>query len=226
MTAIEQQHPEAEVEEVSDDTALEVPTVGVRRILLGNRWAFLLDVVLPLAGFQLLIWRGVSAAAALSATAIFPVAGTLGGWVRERRTDVLGIISLLFIAAGLIASLVTGDPRLNLMKGSLLTGAFGLAFLGSLFLPRPLAFYLGRQMMTGGEPALIARWDALWQYRGFREGNRVVSTAWGCGLLIEAGLRIVLALGLPTSAFMLVWPLVSYGIYAALLAWTVAYARR
>jgi hypothetical protein len=73
----------------------------------------------------------------------------------------LGIISLLFIAAGLIATLVTGNPRLTLMTGSLLTGLFGLAFLGSLLLPCPLAFYLGRQMMTGGKPELVARWDGL-----------------------------------------------------------------
>lgn len=60
------------------------------------------------------------------------------------------IISLLFIAAGLIATLVTGNPRLTLMKRSLLTGLFGPAFLDSLFLPCLLSFYLGRQMMTGG----------------------------------------------------------------------------
>jgi hypothetical protein len=208
------------------ETTPEVPTVGAFQVLLGNRWAVLLDVVLPFAGYQLLVGRGVPTVVALSATAIFPLAGTLGGWLRERRPDTLGIISVVFIAAGLIATLLTGNPRLMLMKGSLLTGVFGLAFLGSLLLPRPLAFYLGRQMMTGGKPELMARWDVLWQYPGFRDGNRVVSVVWGCGLVLEALLRILLALSLSTSMFLLVWSVLSYGIYATLLVWTVSYARR
>jgi len=62
-----------------------------------------------------------------------------------------------------------------LLKGSLFTGVFGLAFLGSLLRPRPLAFHLGRQLMTGGDAGRIARWDALWRYARFRRGLRVVS---------------------------------------------------
>lgn len=207
------------------DTAPEVPTVGVLQVLLGNRWALLLDVVLPFAAYQVLVGRGVPVVPALSATAVFPLVATLGGWVRERKPDTLGIITLVLIAAGLISTLITGNARLTLMKGSLFTAAFGLAFLGSLLLPRPLAFYLGRQMMTGGKQELVARWNHLWQYPGFRYGNRVVSVIWGCGLLLEAVLRIVFALDLSTSMFLFIWPLISYGIYAALLAWTVAYAR-
>lgn len=96
-------------------------------------------------------------------------------------------------------------------------------FLASFLLPRLLAFYLGRQMMTGGDPQRISHGDDLWQYPGFRFGNRVVSAVWGWGLLIEAGLRIVLALGLPVSLFLLAWPYLNYGIYEALLVWTVYY---
>ena len=228
MTAIEHHQDQGEIDGSvgAIETVPEVPTMGAFQVLFGNRWAVLLDMVLPFAGYQVLVGRGVPAVVALSATAIFPLASTLGGWLRERRPDTLGIISLVFIAAGLIATLVTGNPRLTLMKGSLLTGAFGLAFLGSLLLPRPLAFYLGRQMMTGGKAELIARWDALWQYPRFRYGNRVVSVIWGGGLVLEALLRILLALSLTTSMFLLLWPLISFGIYGALLVWTVSYARR
>jgi hypothetical protein len=228
MTAIERHPDQGEMDGAvgAVETAPEVPTVGALQVLLGNRRAVLLDVVLPFAGYQLLVGRGAPAVVALSVTAVFPLVGTLGGWLRERRLDTLGIISLLFIAAGLIATLITGNPRLTLMKGSLFTGVFGLAFLGSLLLPRPLAFYLGRQMMTEGKPALIARWDMLWEYPRFRSGNRVVSVVWGCGLVLEALLRVQLALSLTTSMFLLTWSVLSYGIYATLLVWTVFYARR
>lgn len=48
---------------------------------------------------------------------------------------------------------------------------------------------------------------------------------WGCGFLLEAGIRIPLALGLPGATFLLLWPVISYGMYAALLAWTISYTR-
>ena len=58
-----------------------------------------------------------------------------------------------------------------------------------------------------------------------RSGNRVVSMVWGCGFLLEAGIRIPLALGLPGATFLLLWPVISYGMYAALLTWTISYTR-
>ncbi len=228
MTIIENpaQSGQTDAEMATGAAALEVPTVGVLQVLFGNRWALLLDFVLPVVGYQVLASRGASPTMALSLTTVFPIAGILGSWFRERRPDILGIISLLFIVAGLAATMVTGDPRLTLMKGSIITGAFGLAFLASLLLPRPLAFYLGRRMMTGGKPDLMSRWDALWEYPRFRYGNRVVSMVWGFGLIVEALLRVVLALSLTTSTFVWLWSVLSYGIYASLLVWTVCYARR
>ncbi len=67
-----------------DETATDVPTVGVGQMLVGNRWALLLDVALPVVGYQLLVGRGVPAVVALGATALFPLLGTLGGWLRAR----------------------------------------------------------------------------------------------------------------------------------------------
>ena len=182
--------------------------------------------MLPFISYQGLTGRGVSPLLALSVNAVFPVVSIVRVSLVERTVDALGIVSLLFIAAGLVVSVITGNPLVALIKGSILTCAFGLAFLGSLWLRRPLAFYLGRQMMTGGKPEAIARWDELGQHPWFLAGTRVVSLVWGWGLVLEAGLRVLLAVSLPTSTFLLIWPVLSYGIYGALLVWTVSYARR
>jgi hypothetical protein len=48
----------------------------------------------------------------------------------------------------------------------------------------------------------------------------------GSGLLLEAGVRILLAQTLTPQTFLLVWPVIGYGVYAALFWWTLRYARR
>ncbi|MGI8827923.1 MAG: hypothetical protein ACR2JC_20295 [Chloroflexota bacterium] len=108
MTEIEHHQHQGEIDGSvgAVETGPEVPTVSAFQVLFGNRWAVLLDMVLPFAGYQVLAGRGVPTVIALSATAIFPLAGTLGGWLRERRLDALGVISLVFIAGGLIATLI------------------------------------------------------------------------------------------------------------------------
>ena len=210
----------------SEETGVTVPTVDPWQVLLGNRWSLLLDVVLPVISYQVLTSRGVSPLLALSVNALFPLVSLVRVSLVERTVDALGLVSLLFIAAGLAVSVITGNPLVALVKGSILTCAFGVAFLVSLRFPRPLAFYLGRQMMTGGKPEAIARWDELGRHSWFIDGTRVVSLVWGWGLLLEAGLRVLLAISLATSTFLVIWPVLSYGIYATLLVWTVSYARR
>jgi hypothetical protein len=101
----------------------------------------------------------------------------------------------------------------------------GLLFLLSLLLERPLAFYFGRQLITGAVPELMRRWDGLWKYHNFRRANRIVTGVWGGGLLLEGLLRALLALVLPTTIFVLVWSPLSYAMYVGLIVWTVLFGR-
>jgi hypothetical protein len=201
--------------------------VGPLRAIFGNWRAILFDMAVPFLAYRALTARGAGEVPALWAAAAFPVAGVAVHWARARAVDAVGLLSLVAIAAGLAIARLAGDARSGLVAGSLPTGLVGAAFLGSLLLPRPLAFYLGRQVMTGGRAELVRRWDASWaDSPGFRRGTRVVSAVWGGGLLLEAAVRTLLALALPIATFLAVWPLVGYGAYAALMAWTLRYGRR
>jgi hypothetical protein len=205
---------------------LRVPTMDVWHMVAGNRLALILDLVVPFLGYQVLTARGVGTTAALSVTALSPLVSLAWEYVRKRKIDAIGLVSVLFIIAGLLATAVTGNTLFALAKGSILTGAFGLAFLGSLLFPRPLAFYFGRQVMTGGDAQKVSDWNELWRYPKFRQGNRAVSALWGAGLLGEATLRVVLAVALPVAAFLLVWSPLSFVIYGVLMYATVSYVRR
>jgi hypothetical protein len=185
-----------------------------------------LDLVLPFLLYQALTAAGVTGAPALAASAVLPLASIVAQGVRQHTLDALGLVSVLFILAGIAVGWVSQDPVWALLAGSSFTAVLGLGFLVSLQREHPLAFYLGRQTMTDGSPEAIRRWDASWSEAGFRQGCRVVSAVWGSGLLLEAGVRVLLAHTLTPPTFLLVWPVIGYGVYAALFWWTLCYARR
>jgi hypothetical protein len=196
------------------------------RALYGNGWSFLVNVVLPFVGYQVLTSEHVTTVVALSVVSVFPLAATLVGWVRTRQIDALGVLSLLFIILGIVTSFITGSATFLLLKESALTGIFGLVLLGSLLRERPLAFYLGRQFATGGNPDRIAGWDDLWQYPQFRHTQRIITAVWGVGWLADALVRIGLAFVLSVTVFMVVSQVMFFGVFIALFMWTMAYARR
>lgn len=145
--------------------------------------------------------------------------------IRRKRIDLLSGIVLAAIGVGLIITVLGGDPKIYLIRESFFTITFGLAFLVSLVLPRPLMFYISRQFASGNDSANIAHFNSFWQYEGFRRSMRVMSAVWGVGLLLEAAVRISLVVTLSVEQFLAISPFVTYGIIALLIIWTFRYGR-
>jgi amino acid transporter len=118
------------------------------------------------------------------------------------------------------------SPSLLLIKDSGITGLVGLAFMGSLALPRPLMFYFGRKFATNGSKDAVAYWNNLWQYGGFRHTQRVLTVTWGLGFLAEAVLRIIVVLAgvLPVKTLLLFSNIFPYVVLCALMAFTFWYS--
>jgi hypothetical protein len=158
----------------------------------------------------------------LIASAVPPVLWSLVELARFRRVDALSVIVLIGIVLSLGAMALGGSARMLLLRESLVSGAIGVAFLVSLALPRPLIFYLARasvaREMTGG----AERIDALWRDRAsFAVSMRMMTAIWGAGLTAETVLRSWMAWTWPVERFLVVSPFISYGIYGALLLWTL-----
>ncbi|PLZ04400.1 hypothetical protein CY652_01695 [Burkholderia sp. WAC0059] len=164
---------------------------------------------------------------ALVASAVPPLGWSLVELARFRRVDALSAIVLLGIVLSIGAMALGGGPRMLLMRESLVSGMVGVAFLLSLFAPRPLLFYLARasgarEQAGGGE-----RIEALWRERpAFVSAMRALTAIWGVGLTGETALRAWLALTWPIERFLAVSPFISYGIYGALCAATFGYRAR
>lgn len=176
----------------------------------------LLNIGGPIGAYQILTNHGVSPAGALAAGAVFPLGTIVAGVIRTRRLDFIGALSLTAIALGLFGTLLFRDPHFMLVKDSVVTGALGLACLGSLLAPRPMMFILGREFF--GMPR--QRSEALWQSAAYRAGSRRVTAIWGLALMAEASLRVALSFVLTPALMLAISPVLAISVFAPLGFWT------
>ncbi len=201
-------------------------TVRRSSVFLGLVPGIVVNAVLPVVAYSILTGQGWSQVAALSASAVFPLVATLVSIARTRSLDGLALISLILIVVGLLGSLVSGSPRFLLVKESVLSGVFGLAVAVSLALPRPLAFFFGRQFATGGDPVRVQTWNSYWVYPQFRRVQYTITAVWAVVLLLDAGIRVVLTFVLPVASLVWLSPLIFYAGLFAMLTWMFAYIGR
>jgi hypothetical protein len=207
---------------MSDPSAIPGPpprNVSIARMLP----VLLVDVAVPLAVFFVLQAYGVSTLLSLVLAGLSPAVNNLRVWIKSRRLEPLGMIVIGFMAVGTIASLVSGSVFFALIKESFLTASFGLICLGSLATQRPLMFYINRQFVAGDDPALLAWWNGLWQYEEFRAAQRLITIVWGVVYLIEAGVRVGLALVLTPGEVIAISHVMAFGVLILLIVWTRRY---
>ena len=185
---------------------------------------FLINLGGPFLVYQLATGH-MSETAALILSSAPPILWSIGQLIWNRKLDVLSLLVITGIALSLIATLLGGSPRLLLVRESFITGLFGLIFLGSLLFPKPLMFHIVKTTVTKqgmSEEAFASRWSVP----GFRFTFYLMTTVWGAGLLVEATLKIILAFTMPAGPFLVVSPIISYGIYFGLLAWSIWYGNQ
>ncbi|HEV3423592.1 MAG TPA: VC0807 family protein [Paraburkholderia sp.] len=193
------------------------------------RPAFLLELAVNL----LLPWLAYRLAAphwgetgGLIASAVPPIVWSLVELARFRRVDALSMIVLTGIALSIGAMALGGSPRMLLLRESLVSGAIGVAFLLSLPMRRPLIFYLARATVAREMAGGAERMDTLWRERpSLAVSMRLMTAVWGVGLTSETALRSWMAWTWPVERFLVVSPFIGYGIYGALLLWTVWYRK-
>lgn len=154
-------------------------------------------VVAPLAVFYGLRALGVGQWLALLAGAGIAVIEVIATAVARRQLDTVSITVLGILAVSAGSSLATGDARLLLVRNAVGTALLGTWLLVTLALRRPLLFDGARIF----QPADIrARWDHRWHESSvFRRALRVLTLAWGLGFVVDALVRLLLALTLPVD---------------------------
>jgi hypothetical protein len=179
----------------SERSTLSPGQAGARRALATQ---LVVDVALPVIAYYVLRALGASVLWAAVGSGAVPAVRTALVALAARRIDVAGLVVLSLFVAGGVLSVVTGDARLVFAKDGWLTGALGVWVLVSLVMARPFMVHLGVAIATvkvGDEGA--AAWERRWtQDDEFRRRLRLVSVVIGVVLVLDAVVRVVIALTL------------------------------
>jgi hypothetical protein len=143
----------------------------------------------------------------LVGASLVPVISNVFNFIRHRSFDIVGIIVLVGLVAGIVPAILGGNQRMLLVRESFVTGAIGAVLLISGFLSKPLGYYIVREFLTANEALPHERWDVLWRHGYFRHGLRIFTIAWGALLLGEFVLRAFMALTLSVAFVLGVAPM-------------------
>jgi hypothetical protein len=195
-----------------EDHGLTQPTVW--GVLITGLPGVLREGLLPLGAFYAgLELSGL--AAGIVASALASVLIYL--YERGRGRDALLVrLSLGFVAVQSIVGLAANSATVYLAQPVLLAAAWGLAFLVSIAIGRPLA------------GALACAWYPFPQWlkesADFKRVYRVESLVWGGYFLTRSALRLAILLHGSIGGFLVVTFLTGTPVTIVLLAWSIRYA--
>jgi len=186
-----------------------------------------LDIVGPLVTFQLLRAFGVSEVWSLVLSGTLPAIGVAFDWIRWRTLEVVGVIVLSGITLSVVLALVSNDPKVVLLEGALITGAFGIACLASLAWRRPIIFFFAQAFNGGRHSVEGAEMDADFdRYSEARAFWRTVTIVWGAVNIAEALARVVVVEQVSTGTALTINRTVPWLIFSGLFAWTYWWGMR
>jgi hypothetical protein len=185
------------------------------------------DIAGPLIAYWVLRSNGLSAVTSLVLSGVFPAFGVAINFARSRRLDAIGVLVLAGIVVGTALGLVSGNPRLVLVEGSVPTAVFGALCLGSLWSSAPLMYrfaseFIGVDTPRGREFLELSK-DTGAVGEGFRHVFRIMTIVWGIGFLAEAAARVVIVELTSTGTAFAISKVMPYVVAGVLSAWTFAY---
>jgi hypothetical protein len=196
------------------------------------------SLILPLAIFYVLGAVGLGLIPSALIAGLPPLAVTVGGLIRRGRPDLLALFTLVLFVVQVVLTVVLflvlgastlselsrhGLARFVLARGGLTTALAGCLMLASL-LRRPLIVELMRS--HADRLGLGAVLERRWASDGaFQHGMRLLTAVWGLGLLVDAAVRVLMALVLPVRIVPLAQGLQYLVAFSLLLGFQLLYMR-
>jgi hypothetical protein len=192
------------------------PEPTFRGILRTGLPGFLREGFLPVGAFYLGLQLGGLATGIVASTAL-----SLAIYVFERRAgrDALLVrLSLGFVLVQAVVGLVSHSTTVYLAQPVLLTAAWGLAFLVSVPLGRPLAGSLACAWYP------FPRWYR--ETAPFKRVFGIESLVWGAYFFARSGIRLAALLNGSLESFLLIVFLTGTPAMLVLMLWSIRYAMR
>jgi intracellular septation protein A len=193
-----------------------LPPITVKGILFGSGPRFARDAFGPLASFYVLwrLWGLVPGIVAATTVALL-------AYRLERRSERPGLvvrISLVVVATQAAVGLITGSAEAYVAVPVLVNAAYGLAFIGSTFIGRPLAGVFAEELIELPDEVKASRTHKLVFGR--------ISLAWGAYMVFRAAVRLVILATLGVDLFVAVSFATGFPVTMALMSWSIWYGLR
>jgi intracellular septation protein A len=198
------------------DGSMHLPPITVKGILFGSGPRFARDAFGPLASFYVLwrLWGLVPGIIAATAVALL-------AYRVERRSERPGLvvrISLVVVATQAAVGLITGSAEAYVAVPVLVNAGYGLAFIGSIFVGRPLAGVFAEELVELPDEVKASRTHRLVFGR--------ISLAWGIYMVVRAAVRLLILAALGVDLFVAVSFVTGFPITMALMSWSIWYGLR
>ena len=201
---------------VPTEPTFEVKPPSVREMLLGGGPRFARDAFGPPLAFYI-GWKSAGLLVGIAlATAV-----SLLAWRAERRAGRPGFITRLSLAIVIIQAVVgiaAGSERVYLAQPVLVNAAYGIAFLVSVAVRRPLAGAFAGDLYSFP--------DEVKSSRTFTSIFGRISLVWGAYLCVRSVVRLVALSQSSVEAFLVVNMLTGMPLIALLMSWSIWYAVR
>ncbi|WP_405058175.1 hypothetical protein OG474_36300 [Kribbella sp. NBC_01505] len=187
------------------------------------RRPLILELGLPLVAFYGLRWAGASQFVALLAGAVLTGAAAVVHGIRERRVTGIQVFVLGTMLLSIGISLVSGNPRVLLIRNGWGTAALGLWCLLTLLARKPFLYEAGRLVLP---PEKAEQWAHNWDSSEvFQRLLRTCTAFWGAAFLVDAAVRVLFAATLPIDLVPLLDDILLVVTLAALVLFQRTYAR-
>lgn len=195
---------------------LELPPIDFKSIAFGSGPRFARDAFGPVLTFYVvwkltgLVW-GILAATAVALLAL--------RYERSRdRSGVLVRIALALVLIQAVVGIVTRSAELYLIQPVIVSGLWGLAFIGSAMIGKPLTGVFANELFPFP--------DEVRQSETFRRVFSRLSYAWGAYQLFRSALRAATLLGLGVDLYVVVNLATGVPMIAGMMSWSIWYAVR
>jgi hypothetical protein len=145
---------------------------------------------------------------------------------RKRMVDVIAIISLVQLIGGIAITLLAHTAHAAIIGHALMPAALGAVFAASIPIGRPLLQPLARQTMAGGDTERQARFDEMSKHDNARRIFVRLTWVWAVAQCLSSAILIAAAYSLSNRNYVLVSPIITYGIIGLLIWGGIAYGRR
>ncbi|MGH9015853.1 MAG: VC0807 family protein [Acidimicrobiia bacterium] len=198
------------------ENAVELPPITVRSILLGSGPRFARDAFGPVLTFYVLwklagiVW-GILAATAVALLAL--------RFERSRdRSGILVRLALALVLIQAVVGIVTRSAELYLIQPVIISGLWGVAFIGSAVIGKPLTGVFANELFPFP--------DEVRRSETFRRVFSRLSYAWGAYQLFRSGLRAATLLGLGVDLYVVVNLATGVPMIVGMMSWSIWYAVR